>query len=390
MNKYINTSNANYILIGLFILFNLLFIFPRLAVMKLPPDDLVANWATLQYFFSYRLEFMKRGLIGTLLDIFNIQPTLKTIWILSLLFANMVFILIYNYLKTIFKDLQNSSTWIIVFLFLFTISPATAWNFGYGVGRADLFNLAIELLIVYIIIFNNNKSHIIIPILLVLGILLHEAFLFMSVPIILALLFDKYVHKKISLSIIMSSSIAICCVVLVIILYGKIDPINFESLYMSIYRKPLPENLPTINTFMIVTSSLSTNVIFTLKEYFTLHVWKYFIIALPLLASYSYIYVKPIKFSSLPIEKKILFVSPFLIFPMFILGVDIYRWFSMMLINMFIVSTYFISTKIVTFSDYKTKGMKIALYIIIFYSLLGALGARSSFPYVSMFFDRVL
>ncbi len=361
-----------------------------LGVMKLPPDDLVANWATLQYFFSYRLEFMKRGLIGTLLDIFNIQPTLKTIWILSLLFANMVFILIYNYLKTIFKDLQNSSTWIIVFLFLFTISPATAWNFGYGVGRADLFNLAIELLIVYIIIFNNNKSHIIIPILLVLGILLHEAFLFMSVPIILALLFDKYVHKKISLSIIMSSSIAICCVVLVIILYGKIDPINFESLYMSIYRKPLPENLPTINTFMIVTSSLSTNVIFTLKEYFTLHVWKYFIIALPLLASYSYIYVKPIKFSSLPIEKKILFVSPFLIFPMFILGVDIYRWFSMMLINMFIVSTYFISTKIVTFSDYKTKGMKIALYIIIFYSLLGALGARSSFPYVSMFFDRVL
>jgi hypothetical protein len=390
MNKYINTLNSKYILIGIFILFNLLFVLPRLAVMSFPPDELVVDYRTLQYFFSYNLEFMKRGLIGTLFDIFNIQPTLKTIWILSLLFSNIVFFLIYNYLKIVFKDLQNSSTWIIVFLFLFTISPATVWNFGYEAGRADLLNLAIELLIVIIIICNNNKFHFMIPILLGLGMLSHEAFLFMSIPIIIALLFDRFTRNRAYIPTIISSFIVIFCVVLAIIMYGKINSLNFESLYMSAYQKPLPGNLPTINTFMIVTSSLSTNILFTLREYFTLHVWKSLILALPLLASYLYLYVKPVKFLSLPVEKKVLFLSPFLIFPLFLLGVDIYRWFSMMLINMFIVSTYFIYTKMITFSDYKTKGIKIALYIIIFYSSLGALGARVSFPYVFMFLDRVL
>ena len=88
MNKYFNASNSIFFLIGLFVLFNLFFIAPRLISMRLPADDLVANWQTLQYFFSYRLEFMKRGLIGTLFDIFNIQPTLRTIWILSFLASN--------------------------------------------------------------------------------------------------------------------------------------------------------------------------------------------------------------------------------------------------------------------------------------------------------------
>jgi hypothetical protein len=390
MKKYINDSNSTYILIGLFVLYNLLFLSPRIAVMRLPADDLVVNWATLQYFFSYNIEFMKRGLMGTIFDIFSIQPTLKVIWFFSLLFANIAFFLIYNLLKMLLKDLQNSNKWIIVLLFLFTISPATAWNFGYEAGRADLFNLVIELIIINIIIYNNRSIYFVIPFLLVVGILIHEAFLFMSIPVVLALLLDKFMNKQVPLSVMIGSFIAISCTAVAILLYGKIDPGNLASMYESIYHKPLPEHLPTINTFMIVTSSLSTNVLFTLREYFTFHVWKYFLAVLPLLASYIYIYFKPVNFASLSVEKKVLFLSPFLIFPMFIFGVDIYRWFSMILINMFIVTIYFISSKIITLSVYNTRSIRIAIFIVLLYSFAGALGARTSLPYISILFNRIL
>jgi|SaaInlStandDraft_4_1057021.scaffolds.fasta_scaffold08893_3 hypothetical protein len=388
MNKYINASNSIFFLIGLFVLFNLFFIAPRLISMRLPADDLVANWQTLQYFFSYRLEFMKRGLIGTLFDIFNIQPTLRTIWILSFLASNVVFFLIYSYLRVVFKSLQSSFVWIFIFLFFFTISPATAWNFGLEAGRSDIFNLLIELFAVSIIIFNNKKFHFLIPILLILGVLQHEAFIFMNAPVIIALLFNGFIHKKISALVLISSCVAICGVALTILLYGAIDPLNLESLYMSIYHEPLPIDMPTINIFMVITSSLSTNILLTLETYLTFDMWKNLMIALPLFASYLYLYMKPVKFILLSIEKKVLFISPFLIFPMFILGVDIYRWFSMMLINMLIVSAYFISARIINLSEYKAQGIKIALYIIIFYTFFGALGSNTSFPYIGILIER--
>ena len=388
MSRIRHLSKNTYFVIGLFVLFNLFFIAPRLISMRFPVDDLVANWQTLQYFFSYRLEFMKRGLIGTLFDIFNIQPTLRTIWILSFLASNMVFFLIYNYLRIAFKNLQSPFTWVVVFLFFFTISPATAWNFGLEAGRSDIFNLLIELFAVFIIIFNSQKFNFLIPILLTLGILQHEAFIFMNAPVIIALLFNGFIHKKISALVLISSFVAICGVTLTIVLYGAIDPLNLESLYMSIYHEPLPIEMPTINIFMVITSSLSTNILLTLETYLSFDMWKNLMIALPLFASYLYLYMKPVKFILLSIEKKVLFISPFLIFPMFILGVDIYRWFSMMLINMLIVSAYFVSVKIINLSEYKTQGIKIASYLIIFYTFFGALGSNTSFPYIGILIER--
>ena len=384
MKKHINNPNITYILIGLFILYNLLFFYPCIDAMKLPPDDLVAYWTTLQYFFSYRIEFIKRGLIGTLFDIFSIQPTLRVLWLFSLLFANIVFFMIYNFLKILFKNIQNSNTYTIGFLFLFVISPGTAWNFGYEAGRADIVNLSLELLIITIIIYNNRGLYFIIPSLLVVGILVHEAFIFMSIPVVLALLLDKFMHKKVPFSVIAGSFVAICFTTAVIALYGKIDPSNLASLYESIYHKPLPEHIPTINMFMIVTSSLSTNILFTIRELLTYQAWKSFIVVFPLLSSYLYIYFKHVKFSLLSVEKKALFLSPFFIFPLFVFGVDTYRWLSMMFINMFIVTVYFISIKIITTSSYNIKSTRIALCMILLYSFAGALGARISFPYIDI------
>jgi len=58
------------------------------------------------------------------------------------------------------------------------------------------------------------------------------------------------------------------------------------------------------------------------------------------------------------------------------------------LINMLIVSAYFISARIINLSEYKAQGIKIALYIIIFYTFFGALGSNTSFPYIGILIER--
>jgi hypothetical protein len=173
-------------------------------------------------------------------------------------------------------------------------------------------------------------------------------------------------------------------------LFGDIEPVNLKSLYLSVYHKPIPTELPIVNTFMIVTSSIYTNIVFTLSEYLTLHVWIYFALALPLLMAYFYVYFKFISFHFLSLEKKILIFSPFLIVPMFIFGVDFYRWFSAMLINMFIVASYLIHTGAVNFSFFKTINAKMALYIIALFGLLGPIGAKASFPNLVAFVKIIL
>lgn len=386
----IHNANKSFAVLSLFILFNLLFLAFIIKKMALPADELVANWRTLQYFFSYDLEFMKRGLIGSLFDIFSIKPTLRTIWFFSLLSCNIVFFLTYNYLKRMFNHLPNGSTWLILFVLFFTISPVTAWNFGYEAGRADLFNLVIALFIINIIVINKKKLLYLIPVLLVIGVLIHEAFIFLSAPTIFALLINEFMRKRIQLSIIIGSFIAILGVFLAIMLFGDIEPASLKSLYLSVYHEPIPTDLPIVNTFMIITSSIYTNIIFTLREYLTLHVWKYFAVALPFLMACFYIYFKSVSFHLLSIEKKILLFSPFLVVPMFIFGVDLYRWFSAMLINMFIATSYLIHTKVVNFSFFKTINSKVALCIIALFGLFGPIGARSSFPYFFEFINKIL
>ena len=331
---------------------------------------------------------MKRGLLGTFFDIFNIEPTLITLWIMSLVSANIVFFLIYNYTKRLLSSAPNYS--LVLFILFFTISPATAWNFGFYAGRADIFNLVIELVIIYILIRNNKFMLYFIPLFIVMGILLHEAFIFMNAPVIIALLIIRFTERKLPFSVVIISAGLIIIVTLLLILYGKIDPINFEILYSTIYKQPVPSELPAIHPFMIVTSDLSDNILFTLKQYFTVNVWKYFIPVLPLLFAYMYIYLKSLTFYSLSIEKKILFLSPFLVFPMFVLGVDIYRWFSMMLINMYIVMLYLVYINTINFSFFKDKYVKVALYIIVAYSLLGPIGSRNSLPYLELIVRKIL
>ena len=73
---------------------------------------------------------------------------------------------------------------------------------------------------------------------------------------------------------------------------------------------------------------------------------------------------------------------------MFVLGVDIYRWFSIILINMFIVIVYFIDAKVINLDKYKGQGVKNSLYIIILSTFFGALGSYTPFPYIHTMIDK--
>ncbi len=165
-----------------------------------------------------------------------------------------------------------------------------------------------------------------------------------------------------------------------IFLYGNIDPINFDVLYQNVHGEIVPQEFPLIHPTMIVTSNLVDNILFTLRYYLGGRTWINLAKALQLLLAYLFIYVKSTKISTLPFNKKILFLSSFFIAPLFILGIDIYRWFSIMSINMFIIILYLIHENTINISYFNNIKVKLSLYIILIYSLLGPIGASIPFP----------
>ncbi len=382
-DEYMKNINSKYIFLFLLTISNFLFSFIYIVHLSLPLNKYVINWRTYPYFFSYNLEFMKRGLIGTIFDLLNLAPTQRSIFLLALFLSNFTFFLVYKYFRKMFGRSQYASVLLLFFLFFFTVSPATFWNFGHQAGRADLFNFVIELLMIFIIIEEKRNFYLFLPIFFSVGILIHEAFIFMGIPVVLAFLVNALVKKTISRSIFIYSIISILLTSIVIIIYGRISHANLELLYMRMYNEPFPGKLKTFQFFMVITTSLSTNISITLGRYLTLSMWKNMFLALPFVLAHIHIYIKTINFRSLSVINKLFYVSPFLIFPMFILGIDFYRWFSMMLINMYIIMAYFIYINIIKIRSLNTESIRIALYIIFFYTFLGPFSASRAFDYVN-------
>ena len=81
--------------------------------------------------------------------------------------------------------------------------------------------------------------------------------------------------------------------------------------------------------------------------------------------------------------------SPFAIFPMFIVADTAYRWFGLILINMFMVYPYLINEFNIhdLFKNF-SRGEKIYVKTGFFMCLLGPIGTSSALPYVDAFLRK--
>jgi hypothetical protein len=134
-------------------------------------------------------------LIATLFTTSNTAVNAGSIALISAVAINGFIIAFFYYSRTAFK---GNEQYLFPFLALFALSPGVAMQMGVDFGRFDQLNMLITLIIMNRVSYRNNNSAALsfgqilaICALLIAGLLIHEAFLFINVLLILAICFQK-------------------------------------------------------------------------------------------------------------------------------------------------------------------------------------------------------
>jgi hypothetical protein len=248
------------------------------------------------YHLNYSYGFLRRGLVGTLAtyfgDIklfafwFTFAASLITAWIFTLL-------------------TDDRRLW-----FLFLLSPATALHLGFDVGRYDHINLL--LLAVSLLIVRRGKALYIVPVLTAVGILIHEAYLLYSVPVITASLW--YLNRRVAIvNAVLSRSLGMALIV-----WGK--PSSEVITRVSSEPGVIPGAIEAISVGVIDT--IRNNLSYVIYEVMR-RPWD-FILPPAILSGYAIVYLSSTR--GLPPTLRF---SPFVCLLLFLLGYDYPRWASL-------------------------------------------------------------
>lgn len=149
-------------------------------------DAALGDWRATHWLFNYDIEFVKRGLIGELLRQFGVDVDRQLIVFLSgILLFILISVLFTVFFKLFFHGEPYVGLWL---LFLMVVShSATLQHFAFDMGRFDAFGLLLTLLCMLAVVKTSGYIRVfIITFFMSLSILIHEATLFMYVPLVLA------------------------------------------------------------------------------------------------------------------------------------------------------------------------------------------------------------
>ena len=336
-------------------------------------ESLVHPWLYIQYFLNYKFEFIKRGLIGSFFQFFGIEPNQNTIIIFSIVVANLFFILFYLMAKKAFR--KQNDTHFFLFISLFLLSAATAMQFAYDIGRFDYINLLLLMSIIILLTLSFKQYYIIlIALLLFLMLINHEAILFIGIPLVMTISYHEVQKHNYPPQLLYVEVTIIIISLLLLFLFGKADNTTLASVNLVIHQT-FP-TLYTVDALSVWQNSFADNIAITLSQY--QYVWKSFFVALPLVGLYIYLFSSLLEWSHMSFSQKLIFLSPFGILPMFILGHDFFRWLSMLIIIFFISFIYLLREKQSPL-QYNKKEL-FAIIIIFLYTFMGPLGVMDAFP----------
>jgi hypothetical protein len=387
-----NMFNMNFIsvkeILIYLLLFNVLFLSYFFLQSINHPDNtyysIIVLMKSEQFLYSYHYEFMKRGFTGTILYLFNIVPTYKQIYYGSLIISNIFLLMYITYAKKLMHKIPHKQFFLYILFFI--LSPAVALHLGYDAGRFDQITLVITIVILLLLTSRSKYTLFIVPILLTIGLLIHEAFLFINIPIILAVIIYEIKKKNYKKLFLYQVIITIVIVMIALLMYGSVDK---ETLDLLIAKAGYQNG--EYGYLSILTRSLLENIRVTLSNYTYIGVWVDIMITLSVIAVYIYLYFSTFKrFIKKNIFIFLICISPFLIFIMFLLGIDFHRWFSLLIINLFLVFPYLIKELNIQniyqrFSELERKFVKVGYILFI----LGPIGVVNSLPYVSQIIKRI-
>lgn len=249
-----------------------------------------AQWLNVSYFQE---GLIRRGFAGSSLQVFPenlryIIYVMLTVVIIASLYAFFVY---YSFRR------HPSITKKIIF-YIFCFSPLGAMNFGWMFGRFEFLNYI--LLIACLFLAERNKLHLV-ALLSCVALLIHEAYLFYGLPMTIAF----FCVKKINLRTIIKTFII---------------PILL-SVYLAVY------------------GNSEVNALGSKRGIFEIYNFAWIDIFILSIYAVSIVMLHKMVYSSVNAKPDVLFAAPYATFLLFLFGVDIYRWHTILLTMVVISAT---------------------------------------------------
>lgn len=300
--------------------------------------SVVSTFRYTHYLLNYDYGFVKRGLVGEAFSVLNISPTFLNVSIMaySVLIINIMFFL--GMLYASFSGLRlRSGTWLFVVLAL--THSATMQHYYSDIGRFDGLLLIFLLCAVLAILkLNLYLQFSIVPALLIISIAIHEAAIFISVPLVICVWL--YVSKSrgaiLGIFSILFSLVFFTYFVSTKGLISQLSTSEHFAAIASIYD----ERLLSLESVQVVHAGQIKDIIFMVSNLgFTeakiiehlkllMVIVPLFFILCPLI--FSVVSANFISFRALVILSSF---SPLCLYP---LGYDHFRWWALSLTNLFV------------------------------------------------------
>ncbi len=178
-----------------------------------------------QYLPSYDLGFISRGFIGSILSWLHLTEKMHIYLVITL--SNQILIILSAWFVTkVIHHVDNSIKSITFCIALYFVTNPGSISFlftRHNFGRLELFCIIIMLISLFIV-YKNNTSVYLLPILFMISILIYHGSIFMYIPIVLVLmLYIAVIRKDMRMLIILIVSCLLSCATFLHMeFYGKI------------------------------------------------------------------------------------------------------------------------------------------------------------------------
>lgn len=312
------------------------------------------------FFNSYLIKFYRRSLLGTIIDLMNLNISVKNIFIIKSIF-NIIFI--HQFYRIFVKEFKIISFFSIIFITPFLL------NIVYRLSSiSDLLVIVCFLLSVRTYL---NRKYLLSILFILFGILTHELYLFIFLPL------NIYMFSKTKYLFFLT------IVVLISVSFILTSNHDNYSLYLLEKRFQSYGFSANENWDRFFKSNILENVLYSIDRYIEVGKNSGFrtrlIFHIPLLFVYTFLYLYFLKFFRIKKEmnfyKIIIVINVLLLVFLSLLGHDINRWFTLFLFNSLLL-------KLLFNNDLSESDIRNFMKFNIITIFLGPLGDTSTFPYL--------
>jgi hypothetical protein len=341
----------------------------------------VSSWNFTHWLFNYQDEFVKRGLVGEVVRLFGVGVNHDLVTFLALMVSLIVVVaLAVVFSRPLRQAPQQAGLWLF---FLFAVThAATLQHFVYDSGRFDGITVGLMLLALSAVCSaTTGFTSLIVPVLLSVAILVHEAAFFIVVPLVLAFWRQRYASMT-GLAGIGAVFLGLLILTHYVATAGLVSGQSYEEhlrhLQVAADTRVHEESLAVLHK-----GSIPENIRLTLDEGVTLQrLYHHAFMLLGLLPSVVLLWLL---IGPLVHDKSVRYgvaaaFSPLLLYP---LGHDHFRWWALAITNLFIQLSL-LSWQRVQVREHicsvMTEHKLLTILAIVIAFITGPLGITDSFP----------